>query len=34
IIEKEITYVIKTKNLKMFPVEDVEKFGYQIISFK
>lgn len=34
IIEKEITYVIKTKDLQMFPVEDVEKYGYQIISFK
>jgi len=34
IIEKEITYVLKTKDINLFPKEDVEKYGFQIISFK
>ncbi len=33
-IEKEITYIGKTKNLNFWKKEDVEKYGYQIISFK
>lgn len=33
-LEKEITYVLKTKELDLFSNEDIEKFGYQIISFK
>ncbi len=33
-IEKEVGYVIKTKNLNMFSKNDVEKFGYQAIGFK
>jgi hypothetical protein len=33
-LEKEATYILKTKNLNLFPKEDVEKFGYQIISLK
>ncbi|MFZ5365480.1 MAG: DUF3850 domain-containing protein [Patescibacteria group bacterium] len=33
-IEKEITYVLKTKELEFWPEEDVEKYGFQIISFK
>jgi ASC-1-like (ASCH) protein len=33
-IEKEVTYVGKTKNLIFWPKEDVEKYGYQIITFK
>jgi len=33
-IEKEITYICKTKNIKFWPKEDVEKYGYQIIAFK
>ena len=32
--EKEITYIGKTKNITFWPREDVEKHGYQIISFK
>lgn len=34
VIEKEITFVLKTKDLAFFPKEDVEKYGYQIMSFK
>ena len=33
-LEKEIIYVGKTKNMDFWPKEDVEKYGYQIISFK
>lgn len=33
-IEKEITYVLKTKGVNFWSKEDVEKYGYQIISFK
>lgn len=33
-LEKTVTYVGKTKNMKFWPKEDVEKYGYQIISFK
>ena len=33
-IEKEVTYVGKTENIKFWPKEDVEKYGYQIIAFK
>lgn len=34
IIEKEVTYVLKTKDMSLFSEEDVEKYGYQIIAFK
>ena len=33
-IEKTVTYVRKTKDLTFWPKEDVEKYGYQIISIK
>jgi len=33
-IEKKVTYVAKTKDFSFWPKEDVEKFGYQIISFR
>ena len=33
-IEKTITYVLKTKDLDLFPAEEVQKFGYQILAFK
>ena len=34
VIEKEVAFVLKTKDLKLFTEEDIEKFGFQIISFK
>ncbi|MBI4151771.1 DUF3850 domain-containing protein [Candidatus Woesearchaeota archaeon] len=34
IIEKEITYVFKTKDVSFWPQEDVDKYGYQIILFR
>lgn len=33
-VEKKVTYVGKTKNINFWPKEEVEKYGYQIISFK
>lgn len=34
VIEKVVTYVGKTKGQIFWSKEDVEKYGYQIISFK
>ena len=33
-IEKEVTYVLKTKDLDLFSKEDVDKYGFQIISIE
>lgn len=33
-IEKNVTYVIKTKDLELFPKEEVEKYGLQVIAIK
>ena len=33
-IEKKVTHVVKTKDLKFWDSKDVEKYGYQVISFK
>jgi len=33
-LEKEVTYVIKTKDVKFWPEKEIEKHGFQIISFK
>ena len=32
-LEKRITHVLKTKDMKYWPQEDIEKYGFQIISF-
>ena len=32
-IEKQVTGVLKTKDVTFWPKEDVEKHGFQIISF-
>ena len=34
VVEKEVGYIIKTKDVDFWPKEDIEKYGYQIISFK
>ncbi len=34
VIEKQVTYVGKTKGLTFWAKEDIEKYGFQIISFK
>ena len=33
-IEKEVTYVIKTKDVNLWSQEEIEKYGFQIISIK
>ena len=33
-LEKEVTYVLKTKGINFWTKEDIEKYGFQIISFK
>ncbi len=32
-IEKNVTYVFKTKDVNFWPEDDIEKHGFQIISF-
>lgn len=32
-IKKEVTYVIKTKDINLFSAEDIAKYGYQVILF-
>lgn len=34
ILKKETSYVLKTKNVNFWPKEEIEKYGYQIISLK
>lgn len=33
VVEKEVTYVGKTKNLLYWPQEDIDRYGFQIIGF-
>ncbi len=33
-VEKQVTYVGKTKNTPFWPKEEIEKHGFQIIAFK
>lgn len=33
-IEKEVTHILKTKDVTFWPEEDVQKHGFQIISFE
>lgn len=33
-IEKEATYVLKTKDIDLWPKEEIEKYGFQIIALK
>lgn len=33
-VKKEVTYVLKTKDIKFWTKEEIEKYGFQIISFK
>ncbi|HIG98846.1 TPA: hypothetical protein HA231_05495 [Candidatus Woesearchaeota archaeon] len=34
VIEKRVTYVLKTKDVKFWPCENVEKYWFQAISFR
>lgn len=33
-IEKEITFILRTKDLEFWPKKEVEKHGFQIMSLK
>ncbi|MBS3117541.1 DUF3850 domain-containing protein [Candidatus Woesearchaeota archaeon] len=33
-IEKRVSYVIKTKDIKFWPKEEIEKYGFQVIGLK
>ena len=33
-IEKRATYVLKTKSIDLWPAEDIEKYGFQIIAIE
>lgn len=34
VIEKKVTFVLKTKDLQFWSEEDIDKYGFQVISFK
>lgn len=34
VLEKEVTYVGKTKNMSFWTKEEMEKYGFQVISFR
>lgn len=33
-LEKQITYIVKTKQVHFWSDEDIEKYGFQILGFK
>ena len=33
-VEKIVTYIGKTKDIKFYSQEEIDKYGFQIISFK
>lgn len=33
-LEKKVTYILKTKDVKFWPKEDIEKHGLQVIGFR
>ncbi len=33
ILKKKITYALKTKDLKFFTKNDIDKYGFQVIAF-
>jgi hypothetical protein len=34
VLEKKVTFVLKTKDIKFFSKKEIEKYGFQIIGFK
>lgn len=34
VLEKKVTFVLKTKDIKFFSKEEIEKYGFQVIGFK
>ena len=33
-LTKKVTYVLKTKSVEFWPKDEIEKYGFQIISFQ
>jgi ribosomal protein S17 len=33
-VEKEVTFVLKTKEINFWDQDDMEKYGFQVISFR
>lgn len=33
-LEKNVAYVLRTKDIKFWPEEDIERYGLQVISFQ
>ncbi len=33
-IEKEVTYVVKTKEINFFTKDEIDKYGFQVIALK
>jgi hypothetical protein len=33
-LEKNVAYVLRTKDMKFWPEEDIERYGLQVISFQ
>jgi len=33
-VEKKVTYVIKTKDTKLFSPKEIEKYGFQVIAIQ
>lgn len=33
VLEKPVTFVLKTKDVKFWPEKDIQKYGLQVISF-
>ena len=34
VIEKEVGYIVKTKDLDFFTKEEIDRYGFQVISLK
>lgn len=34
VLKKKVRYILKTKDIKFWPKKEIEKYGFQIISFK
>jgi len=34
VLKKKVTFVLKTKDIKFFSKEEIEKYGFQVIGFK
>jgi len=34
VLEKKVTFVLKTKDIEFFSKEEIEKYGFQVVGFK